>query len=197
MEEDLLIELRENGCLQVFLKINDSNLYKQFNVNRWSGRQFIKEQNDGEHHAIVAQTIVKVCEHYDKQLTFEQKYKALALGSIHDLGEIETNDISHVFKQKHPDIKKKLEELEDEIISSIPGYETIYTEAINDPVTEAIFKIGDNIDCYLYTGREIELGTKNKELIQIHKDSGKRVSQWIERLDNLINNKEAKHVEDH
>ena len=92
-----------------------TDVYRLKNVIRYNTRNIIKEESVAEHSFYVALFSLKICDdyHIDNSTTKKVLIKAL----LHDMPEIELNDITHNVKEKlnlRPFLKKYEDDYFDE-----------------------------------------------------------------------------------
>lgn len=152
-------------------------LYLQLRTMRWTGRHMIKTQNIAEHHAIVAQLVIAILEEYN----VPEKFHLLSIkrAVTHDMPEVITSDIPYVVKRDYPDFAKAYDKVESDVISDLPP-PIKNCEVDKDTIPWLVVKLADSIDVCLFTEMEVDLGSRNKDTIEILEQSYAR-SEDIER----------------
>lgn len=94
--------------------------------------------------------------------------KMLKMALIHDVGELETGDIVYSTKKNHPEVKKILDEIEQEYILKLLGknYKSTIKEFEERKTSEAILvKIADIISSHIYGLQEVKSGNKEFKIV--------------------------------
>lgn len=159
--------------------------YKLKNIIRYNTTYHITKENVAEHSFYVALISLKLCEEYniDEDTTNKCVIKAL----LHDLPEMELNDITHDTKEKL-NLRKLLKSYEDDY----------YKQEFNKQFelmsngTELINTIVDLADAYSviqFSNLESNLGNKTKELCNIKKEINNRCRKLTEKLEKILEGK--------
>lgn len=178
-----------------FLKeIMSDDLYRQNNIIRYNSLDTIKRQNLGEHHAIVAQLTIKIISYLEElgyNIDDRTKYIALAGGSIHDLGEIIFSDVNYELKRDYPELSELSNKIEHEYICSLKGYCKVFTEAQENKLAHAIYKLADALDLIMFVNRERKLSNTDPYLDKIV-DNGKILAdKQLNIIKDLLDAKQA------
>lgn len=164
---------------------NANILYSQANTWRWPGRHVIHRQNIAEHHAVVTQLVLLILDNYD--VPEEYHLPALRRAVTHDLAEAWTNDIPYVIKRDYPDFAKAYDKVEADIEASFP--KAFKSDVEKGSLPWLVVKLADSLDVYLFTKSEVDLGTKNPEMISLFQECRWRILDFeamlIDRLEEL------------
>lgn len=157
---------------------NANTLYSQANTWRWPGRHVIHRQNIAEHHAVVTQLVLLILDNYN--VPEEYHLPALRRAVTHDLAEAWTNDIPYVIKRDYPDFAKAYDKVEADIVSSLP--EAFRPDVEKGSLPWLVVKLADSLDVYLFTKSEVDLGSKNPEMVSLYLDCQWRILDFEKRL---------------
>lgn len=163
------------------------NVYQLKNVIRYNTRNKLKDESVAEHSFYVALFALKLCNEYqiDMQTTLQSLIKAL----LHDMPEIELNDITHNVKQR-----LKLDEF-------LKSYEKEYYEKnfqryvelmTNDKNTlvNAIVNYADVLSVRQYCLNELLLGNNSDDIEEIFKESKHRLNECYKTLEQTMERKQ-------
>ena len=165
------------------------DVYRLKNVIRYNTRNIIKEESVAEHSFYVALFALKICDDYD--VDDATKSKAIIKALLHDMPEIELNDITHNVKEKlnlRPFLKKYEDDYFDE---NYHKYSSLMKNA--DEKTDAIVLLADTMSVYQYALNEILLGNKSDDISEILNESQKRLKDAMNNLDNAMKGKKYEH----
>ena len=158
------------------------DVYRLKNVIRYNTRNIIKEESVAEHSFYVALFALKICDNYN--VDEQTRSKAIIKALLHDMPEIELNDITHNVKEKlnlRPFLKKYEDEYFDE---NYHQYASLMKNA--DKKTDAIVLLADTMSVYQYALNEILLGNKSDDINEILNESQKRLNEAINSLDYIM-----------
>lgn len=158
------------------------DVYRLKNVIRYNTRNIIKEESVAEHSFYVALFALKICDNYN--VDEQTRSKAIIKALLHDMPEIELNDITHNVKEKlnlRPFLKKYEDEYFDE---NYHQYASLMKNA--DKKTDAIVLLADTMSVYQYALNEILLGNKSDDINEILNESQKRLNDAINNLDYIM-----------
>lgn len=168
-------------------KLIDMDILKMSDLNRYNNRTRLTNENIAEHSFYVAFAVMKLCEIFNvKEST---KLKALQMSILHDIAEVETNDIPYPTKQKSPELKLLLEQLEMEyVLETYPQFYNIFSEFVVMGNTEAslLVKVADAISVLQYAKKEIALGNNTPDMLDIYVDTTRRVNEGLEKLEQIF-----------
>ena len=159
-----------------------TDVYRLKNVIRYNTRNIIKEESVAEHSFYVALFVLKICDDYD--VDDATKSKAIIKALLHDMPEIELNDITHNVKEKlnlRPFLKKYEDEYFDE---NYHKYSSLMKDA--DEKTNAIVVLADAMSVYQYSINETMLGNQSTDIKDILNESRRRVMRLKDDLEKII-----------
>lgn len=157
-------------------------LYSQKTTRRWPGRKTISTQNIAEHHSVVGQLCLLLIDRYN--IPEEYHTEILRRAITHDLPEVITNDIPYVVKRDFPDFAEAYDKVENKIKEFLPEYLT--TTGDKDTIVWHVVKLADTLDVYLFTSAEVDLGTRNQVILDIHEQSVERFKEIERKLIQLL-----------
>ena len=158
------------------------DVYRLKNVIRYNTRNIIKEESVAEHSFYVALFVLKICDDYN--VDDATKSKAIIKALLHDMPEIELNDITHNVKEKlnlRPFLKKYEDEYFDEHYHQ---YLSLMKDA--DEKIDAIVLAADTMSVYQYSLNEMLLGNNSYDINQILNESKHRLKDAMDNLDNIM-----------
>ena len=159
--------------------------YKLKNVIRYNTRNKIKDESVAEHSFYVALFTLKLCDEYN----IDEKYKSQAIikALLHDMPEIELNDITHNVKERL-NLRPFLKQYEDKYFED--NFKD-YAELMNngDKIVNSIVILADAMSVYQYILNEVSLGNKTDDIQEILEESKTRINNLILTLENLLENK--------
>lgn len=156
-------------------------LYRLNNINRYATIPRLSNESVTTHLYHVAAIVLELYLTYEFNLE-----KALVMALVHDMPEVEIDDVSHATKSKHPDIAKALKNAEIEIVSKYPEYlKNAFIEFENAVSVEAIIvQFADADQCTQYADYEINyLGNNSKHMNDIYNNSVNRVNELTKKLE--------------
>ena len=163
-----------------------ADVYRLKNVIRYNTRNIIKEESVAEHSFYVALFVLKICEDYD--VDEQTRNKAVIKALLHDMPEIELNDITHNVKEKL-NLRPFLKKYEDEYFdANYRQYASLMKNAAE--TTDAIVLLADTMSVYQYALNEILLGNRSDDINEILNESQKRLNDAMNNLDNIMKGKE-------
>lgn len=163
------------------------DLYRLKNLIRYNNKTRLKDENVAEHSYFVAMISLDICNTY--HLPEDITFKCLVKSLLHDLPEMELNDITH-------DVKTKLH-LDDVMLKYEQKYYKTnypqYADLMNNyiPIVDEVVKLADIMSVSQYCQNEFRLGNKSSDIMNIQADTEKRRLEASTALTNAIN-KEAK-----
>lgn len=163
------------------LKLAEDNgeiLYSQASTWRWPGRRTINRQNIAEHHSVVAQLVLLIIDAYN--VPEEYHLQALRRAIVHDLPEAWTNDIPYTIKRDYPEFAKAYDAVEEDIERRLPS--SLVAKTKKGSIPWLVVKLADSIDVLLFSQAEIDLGTRNSDMIRIHSTCKERIMLFEDLL---------------
>lgn len=156
-------------------------VYRLKNLNRYVNWNRVKDETVAEHSYFVVLFTDLICTELD--VCQSVRTKALRMGMIHDLPEIELSDIPHPVKAKNKGLKMVLNELEidfmEHYFENVLYKDYLIEYNCMDTPESLIVQMADVLSVLQYCISEKQLG--NKTMSGIYEDTVKRAE--------LINNK--------
>lgn len=158
------------------------NVYRLKNVIRYNTRNIIKKESVAEHSFYVALFALKICDDYNIDET--TKKQAMMKSLLHDMPEIELNDITHNVKERL-NLRPFLKKYEDEFFTQ--NYSEHRSLMITgDDKLNAIVLLADTMSVYQYALNEVSLGNQSDDIKEILDESRKRVIKCKENLERIL-----------
>lgn len=158
------------------------DVYRLKNVIRYNTRNTLKDESVAEHSFYVALFSMKICDEY--HVSDEIKCKCIIKALLHDMPEIELNDITHDVKEKL-NLRSFLKTFEDEYFNShFTQYSELMTQ--HDDVVDAIVDLADGMSVYQYVLNEVKLGNSSDDIIDILQESKERVQTLTQHLKQIL-----------
>ena len=157
-------------------------VYRFKNVVRYNTRNIITKESVAEHSFYVALFALKICDDYnvDSRTTKRAIIKAL----LHDMPEIELNDITHNVKEKL-NLRPFLKKYEDEYFDThFSEHRSLMKEG--DEKTNAIVDYADTMSVYQYALNETLLGNQSDDIQEILNITRIRIKKCKERLEEIL-----------
>jgi len=156
-------------------------LYRLKNITRYNHRARVKDENVAEHSYFVGLISLILTENIEG-INEKQKLQILQKSILHDIPEIELNDVTHDVKVKYPEIAKALEKENNNFIKNkLSKHATLFNE--EDNIVNLVVKLADTISVLQYVLNEIELG--NCTLDDIEEGIEERVKNVKERINKI------------
>lgn len=156
------------------------NIYKLKDIMRYNSRATLHKESVAEHSYYVALLSLKLLDEAninDSNIREKVLIKAL----LHDLPEIDLNDITHDVKIKL-DLYQYLKKYEDEYFEKNYNKYAKLMKDNEDNIVNSIVKLADIYSVLQYTDREIQLGNQTNEIKVIYDDAIKRLKNMKELL---------------
>jgi 5'-deoxynucleotidase YfbR-like HD superfamily hydrolase len=158
------------------------DVYRLKNVVRYNTRNVIKKESVAEHSFYVALFTLKICNDYNVDSRTEKR--AIIKALLHDMPEIELNDITHDVKEKL-NLRPFLKKYEDEYFDThFSEYRSLMKEG--DEKTNAIVDYADTMSVYQYILNEELLGNKSNDIQKILNSTKIRIKKCKERLEKIL-----------
>lgn len=167
------------------------DVYQLKNVIRYNTRNILKKESVAEHSFYVALFALKICDDYkiDTVNTKMSLIKAL----LHDMPEIELNDITHNVKERL-NLRPFLKKYEDEyFVEHYKQHEWLMIEG-NDKIN-AIVDLADAMSVYQYSLNETMLGNQSADIKEILDESKERVAKLKSKLEKVLAEEGNQHEE--
>lgn len=162
-----------------------SNVYQLKNVIRYNTRPVLKQESVAEHSFYVALFALKICDDYN--INENIKKDAVIKSLLHDMPEIELNDITHNVKEKLR-LRPFLKAYEDEY------YKTHYSQyyelmSTSHDLTSIIVVLADAWSVFQYVNNEMSLGNKSKQIEEIDNEIRQRIQDLTNALEYALQEK--------
>ena len=162
-----------------------SNVYQLKNVIRYNTRPVLKQESVAEHSFYVALFALKICDDYN--INENIKKDAVIKSLLHDMPEIELNDITHNVKEKLR-LRPFLKAYEDEY------YKTHYSQyyelmSTSHDLTSIIVVLADAWSVFQYVNNEMSLGNKSKQIEEIDNEIRQRIQDLTNALECALQEK--------
>lgn len=157
-------------------------IYKLKNIIRYNNRLRLKYESVAEHSFYVALISLMLCEKHnlDISTTIEAVVKSL----LHDMPEIEINDITHDAKEKL-NIRPILEKYEKEYYQKhFPTFVTLMYNS--DELTSTIVDLADALSVKQYVLTELDLGNKSDDIKTVYDEINVRIDKLYSQLKELL-----------
>ena len=158
------------------------DVYRLKNVVRYNTRNVIKKESVAEHSFYVALFTLKICNDYNVDPRTEKR--AIIKALLHDMPEIELNDITHDVKEKL-NLRPFLKKYEDEYFDThFSEHRSLMKEG--DEKTNAIVDYADTMSVYQYALNETLLGNQSDDIQEILNVTRIRIKTCKERLEEIL-----------
>ena len=157
-------------------------IYKLKCITRYNTKRHLKDESVAEHSFYVALISLLLCKEYnlDKKTTMDAVIKAL----LHDMPEIELNDITHDTKEKL-NLAPILKKYEDEYYQKhFPEYAKLMMT--NEGITSTIVDIADAMSVLQYSDNEQLIGNIDEVIIEIKHECQNRIAKNTSKLEAQI-----------
>lgn len=167
------------------------DIYKLKDVIRYNCRKHLKDESVAEHSFYVALLTLMICDEKnikDEGIITRSLIKAL----LHDMPEIELNDITHNVKEKLH-LNEFLKKYEDEYYAEkFPAYADLMSNN-DDNIVNTIVLLADAMSVRQFCMNEVVLGNKSKDIHnEILPNATERCNKHEAHLNELI---ESMHVD--
>ena len=158
------------------------NIYRLKNIIRYNTRMKIRNESVAEHSFYVALISLMLCKEY--KLSEEITSQCVIKSILHDMPEIEINDITHDAKEKLK-LRDYLQQFENQYYAdNFAEYYELMTKPTE--VVNHIVELADALSVKQYVDSEIELGNASDEMLDILTDSNKRIAEHIHNLEKCL-----------
>lgn len=157
-------------------------IYKLKNLNRYNNKNHIFKENVAEHSFFVSLISLELCNLFD--VSDDIRLKCLTKAILHDMPEIELNDITHDVKVRL-DLYKMLKTYEDKYYKeNFPKqFELMST---SDDVVDLIVDLSDILSVKQFIDKEISVGNSSPDIINIKSDVSNRLNKLLLVLIHLL-----------
>lgn len=162
------------------------NIYMLKDVIRYNCRKHIKDESVAEHSFYVALMSLMICE--EKNIKDEDIIrKTLIKSLLHDMPEIELNDITHNVKMKL-NLVSFLKKYEDEYYKyTFPTYADIMINDDPNDIVNCVVNFADALSVKQFCLNEMELGNNSHDIAkEIYENACERCEAYEKHLDELI-----------
>ena len=153
-------------------------------IIRYVNRNRIKDEDLAQHSYSVAYYCFQIAKEFN--IPDSIRNEAIAMAIIHDIGEVFTSDLPHDVKYENPELKTLCDQLERRYITTeLPEVSELWNkleDKQNPNIPAAMVKLADSMSVLAYSNREINLGNRTKEIVEINANARYRISQWKEEL---------------
>lgn len=159
-------------------------VYKLKDIIRYNTRIKITQESVAEHSFFVAVITLHLCNKYnlDEKTTSTCVIKAL----LHDMPEMEINDITHDVKEKL-NLRPLLKKYEDNYYKKYyPKYSKMLCND-DENLVNTIVELADVLSVIQFCNREKTLGNTSKQIKEIVNNSEDRISVLYSKLKELTN----------
>lgn len=155
-------------------------IYKLKDVIRYNTKQKLKDESVAEHSFYVALISLLLC--FKFNIDAEDTLQILIKSLLHDMPEIELNDITHDVKEKL-NLRPLLKSYEDDYY--LKEFPECYELMINNEENEIneIVNLADSMSVLQYTNNELSIGNKTNDMLEIYKNSYIRVFENLTKLE--------------
>lgn len=160
-----------------------NKIYQLKNIIRYNNKERICNESVAEHSFYVALISIKLCEEYniDENLTNQIILKSL----LHDMPEIEINDITHDAKIKL-NLTNYLKQFEDEYFRiNFPKYSELMTNCKNE-IINTIVDLSDAYSVKQFVNKEMKLGNKSDSMLYVYDEITNRIDSLKNKLEGLL-----------
>lgn len=163
------------------------DIYKLKDVIRYNCRKHLKDESVAEHSFYVALMAMMICD--EKKITNAKIIKdAIVKSLLHDLPEMQTNDITHDVKERL-NLRPLLKKYEDEYyIENFPKYAALMSDD-SDNLVNCIMKLADAMSVKQFCLNEISIGNRDCDISEIYDESCVRTAKLEVHLNELLEDK--------
>lgn len=157
-------------------------IYELRNLIRYNNKPKLHTESVAEHSFYVTLISLELCKEYN--LSDDIIRQCLIKALLHDMPEMEINDITHEAKEKLG-IRKLLEKYENEFYQkNYPEYVRLMEN--NNNIVDAIVEYADILSVQQYVNLEIDLGNQTKDIKEISNNVQKRITDIKQKLQQLL-----------
>lgn len=160
------------------------DIYKLKDVIRYNCRKHLKDESVAEHSFYVALMAMMICD--EKKITDAKIIKdSIVKSLLHDMPEIELNDITYNVKEKM-NLRPMLKSYEDAYYKKhFPKYAELMCDD-SDNIVNTIMKLADTMSVKQFCLNEIEIGNRDRDIAEIYGESFTRTAKLELHLDELL-----------
>lgn len=161
------------------------DIYQLKNLVRYNTRQRLSNETVAEHSFFVALMSLMICD--ELKLSDELKLRIIIKSLLHDMPEIEINDITHDVKERL-NLRALLEKYEMEYYeNNFPKYVELMKD--DDTIETAVMCLADILSVRQYALHELELGNNSESMKKISRDAHDRVMIAQIKLNKILEGK--------
>ena len=160
-------------------------LYQLKDVIRYNCRKHLKDESVAEHSYYVALFAMMICNKH--HVSDKTKIDAISKALLHDLPEIETNDITHDVKEKLH-LRPLLKKYEDEYYEKNFKQNAALMKDDSDNLVNAIVLYADILSVRQFCMNEVIMGNKDKDIMHILEDTNKRIEYASKNFKKVMKN---------
>jgi len=159
-----------------------ADVYRLKNVIRYNTRNKLKDESVAEHSFYVALFALKICDTFE--IDDDTKQQCLIKAILHDMPEIDLNDITHNVKEVL-NLRPFLKQYEDKYFEQ--HYKQYYELMTSEnKLVDAIVIFADGLSVYQYSLNEVNLGNLSDDMDEILKESKNRINKLYLNLKNVL-----------
>lgn len=155
-------------------------LYRLSDLKRYNNMPRIKSESLAEHQYYCALILMKLKD-YIINISYSEYCVLLQYLLVHDIGELYTGDIPHNVKEDYPELRKLLEKIENEKISSF-GFDGIINVIEISEKLQMLFRLCDTIQVVQYCENEKRLGNFSQNIISIRQEAISLLTRQVKWL---------------
>ena len=153
-------------------------IYKLKNIIRYNNKLTITKESVAEHSFYVALISLKICDIINAPN--EVQYRCIVKALLHDMPEIELNDITHDVKEKL-NLRSFLEKYELEYISkNFSEHKYLFED--KEQIVDLVVDLADILSVKQYALTELSIGNKTDVFDKILKETEEREINTISKL---------------
>lgn len=155
------------------------NIYKLKSIIRYNTRMHIKNESVAEHSFYVALLTLMICD--KENMSDEIKLQAIIKALLHDMPEIETNDITHDAKERL-NLRTYLKKYENAyFIKEFPKYAKMMISD-SKSIVSSIVDLADTLSVIQYVNNEISLGNTSNDIKDILQNAKHRIEKYEKEI---------------
>lgn len=161
------------------------DIYMLKNIIRYNTRRHLKNESVAEHSFYVALISLQLCKEYNlnERITHDAVIKAL----LHDMPEIELNDITHDAKEKL-NLRAYLKQYEDAYYDKhFPKYAALMK--YEKGIASTIVDVADAMSVLQFADNELILGNVDPDMLEIKNSAKERIDTKLKKLQHQLKRK--------
>lgn len=149
-------------------------IYKLKNLVRYNNRTKLKDETVAEHSFFVALISLMICD--DLNVSKDVMYECLIKAILHDMPEIEMNDITHDVKERL-ELGRLLQRYEDDYFAKNFKNFASMMRFDDDSISSLIVNLADAESVRQFIQNEKKLGNQSDDIAEIDKECSLRIRQ--------------------